>query len=191
MIMDRRSFLKGMMGISVAATVLPLLPPAEVLPEPFVYIAPAVENTPTMGTILRSFGRLGRVRIDDLWFPLEDASIQMFRRHEPLRIERDGLGHVWIPEGKTHLVNAPWQVQLWSPDIAIHQFFPENKKLDFEFDTRSLGVMRFTGSGYVTLTENTYTMAREDESDSALFSIVLEGDEKFQRYGESKEAEKL
>src|SRR5690348_14506847 len=82
---DRRGFLKGLLGISMAATVLPMLPAIDPVDgKPFVIQGETMADAPTTGTVLRSMGRLGRVRIEDVWLPLEDASISMFRRHAPL-----------------------------------------------------------------------------------------------------------
>ena len=181
---DRRGFLKGLLGISIAAVTLPLLPPVTAAPES-ISILPAAEIE---REIEKVFGRLGRVKIEDAWFPLEDASISMYRRHVP-PLHRLGSNMVTYETAQsTSLVNSPWQIEVWSPDMSIHRFFDGPDRLSFEFETGAYGFSRpvnFTGVGYITTIENVITRGIDEGQEQALFSLILEGDEKLKRYGDS------
>lgn len=198
--MDRRSFLKGMLGISVAVAVLPLLPGPEVVAEASI-LAPIIEF-PNPASIL---GRLGRVRIDKTWFPLEDASFTMFRRHAPkvlympgsrygeyLQVNKEYLPIPLSTSGQGgNLVNSPWQVEIWTPDEEIRRFFGNPKKLEFEFNTR---MASFVGHGFLTQMESEIRNIQfmpEEGAPPALFSVRLEGDTKLRRFGDVSESDFL
>jgi len=170
---DRRGFLKGMLGISIAAAALPLLPPAA------AETAAISEWTWKMPpSISEMAGRLGRVRIDRTWFPLEDAAFTMMRRHIPPLYAPSALPGRYDVVMPSELVESPWQLQIWSTEISICEFFAHKDKLEFEFDSRRN--ISFVGNGYLTTTASEeFLWDRE-----ALFSITLEGSEKFRRYGE-------
>lgn len=186
--MDRRSFLKGMLGISMAVAVLPHLPSPDVVAEvPKLFIAPNPASI---------FGRLGRVRIDRTWFPLEDASFTMFRRHSrPLYMPNPTLlpGKEYPPTSfstaaqvEHSLINSPWQVQVWTPDESVLNFFASADEMEFEFDARRAS---FVGNGFVTEMSTDIRHEWEDGAPPSLFSITLEGDRKLRRFGEIRESD--
>lgn len=185
--MDRRSFLKGMLGISMAVAVLPHLPGPEIVAETSI-----LDLTPAS-----TFGRLGRVRIENSWFPLEDAAFTMFRRHAPLlHMPNPTLlpGKEYPPTSfstaariEHSLVNSPWQVQLWTPDESVLKFFAETGgEMEFEFDARRAS---FVGNGFVTEMSTDIRHEWEDGAPPSLFSITLEGDRKLRRFGEIRESD--
>lgn len=186
--MDRRSFLKGMLAISAAAVVLPMLPAAEI-----EAAAPSILETAPIIEFTSKMGRLGRVRIDRSWFPLEDAWFTMFRRYAPLRYPSDAIYDVrrplteqeakssFVPAHVGPLVNSPWKVQIWTPDQEVGSFFANMNNLEFEFDTRQAS---FIGNGYLTEMQTENVIGRDIDEDALLFSISLEGDEKLRRFGE-------
>lgn len=176
--MDRRSFLKGMLAISTAAVVLPMLPAAEIEAAPFVIQGETLANAPTTGTVLRSMGRLGRVRIDKMWFPLEDASLTMMRRHARLVSVSD------VVLQPRPLVLSPWQVQIWTPDQEIGSLFANMDELEFEFESRPIS---FVGNGFITQMETENLISGNIDGNPTLFSVTLEGDTKLRRYGEVRE----
>lgn len=188
--MDRRDFLKGMLAISVAAVALPLLPSMEV-----EAAAETVEifKTGAVG-MSEMMGRLGRVRIDRTWFPLEDAEFTMFRRHVPklIRHNYSTSGDTFGPRNTEYpptnfapttseprsLVDSPWQMQIWTPDMGVHDVYNHMEELEFEFNIEHRG---FKGAGYATEMERSFMDNREVDEGPVLFSITLGGSEKFQR----------
>jgi hypothetical protein len=194
--MDRRSFLKGMLAISAAAAVSPFLPPTGVA------VAVAKASILDMAPIIdfSTMGRLGKVRIDRAWFPLEDAVFTMFRRYEPLlrRHNYSTYGDTYGPRNTEYpptsfvpasemrpLIDSPWQVQIWTPDQEIGSFFANINNLEFEFATRQAS---FVGNGFITEMESS-NVIRRDDPDALLFSVTLEGSEKLRRFGEVGEEE--
>jgi len=181
--MDRRSFLKGMLAISAAAAVGPFLPPVGVAEASILDLAPVLDFS--------TMGRLGRVRIDRRWFPLEDATFTMFRRYEPLiHLPNPALLSGEKPTNsdmvyRRQLVDTDWQVQIWTPDQEIGSFFANMNNLEFEFTTRQIS---FVGNGFITEMESS-DVIRRDDPNALLFSVTLEGSEKLRRFGEVGEEE--
>jgi len=185
--MDRRSFLKGMLAISAAAAVGPFLPPTGVI---VAQESKLLEMAPVLD--FSTMGRLGRVRIDRRWFPLEDATFTMFRRYEPLiRLPNPTLLSGEKPTNsdmvyRRQLVDTDWQVQIWTPDQEIGAFFADMSNLEFEFATRQAS---FVGNGYLTEMQSENVIGRDIDKDVLLFSVTLEGSEKLRRFGEVEEEE--
>lgn len=191
--MDRRDFLKGLLAISGAVVALPLLPlpgseVAAAMPS-LLEMAPVLDFTPRV-----ALGRLGRIRIDREWLPLNDASFTMLRRHAPLDFNRKvtpyrqpTVGEQWQPESYTRpLVDSPWEMQLWTPQplASVHKLFDgSGADIEFEFDFgRQERVPNFFGRGCLSKFSTEYTTYMADDAPDAVeFSFVLEGVEKISR----------
>lgn len=169
--MDRRSFLKGMMALAgtAALTTLPLADTDEYAVEVFA------EKGKTDVLEELKYGRLGRVKLNERWFPLEDASITTSRIYsEPIwKVKEDSIGQYEKVAGG-QLISAPWELELFVGEDPEEVW--KEGEISFEIDGRG---MSFSGEGYAN--EYATEMLVRDRGATILYTFSIEGDNRLRR----------
>jgi hypothetical protein len=179
--MNRRDFLKGMLAISAVAAI-PMVGMAPETPASFLDIAPIFEISDYLETEAKKWGRLGRLRVGESWFPLEDASITMRRVHTPKNMGIIGKDYQISPQYPKEypLIASPWKIELaisvWTPnDVWMIEEISQEK--EFEINAGEIG---FMGKGFATTFGFNHTLYPDGEY-IPTYLLTLEGTEKLVR----------
>ncbi len=124
MIMGRRDFLKGLLAITGAVVAAPLL-----FDGSSMAASPSILDMAPIIELSKPMGRLGRVRIDQEWLPLNDAWFTMYRSHTPLHTRSD----VILQDRK--LIDSPWKVELYTAEpLAMSNLLFDGGLSDVPFE---------------------------------------------------------
>lgn len=182
--LNRRDFMKGLLAISGAAVIAPLLPPVGVAAEtPALAAVDVVSDEAVWQTAASQMGRLGRVRLNRTWLPLEDVWIRMKRNFSNLIMAPTSQPGVYQQIQSRQLVDSPWELQLWTSETpALDSGDAESYSNDMvEFEIVPYRSFSFFGRGYMNQfgIDNTIIGRERDNQQPVLtYSFVLEGNEK-------------
>lgn len=137
---NRRDFLKAL-GMAAGAAFVPAIGHKVEADSPFIDLSP-VEDAPVVYSApAQDYGRFGRIRIDGIWYPLDDVSMHISIPPMDLTMP----GDTWRKFASS---SGSWEITGETPAYLPIDAFMARREVAVQFDPKS--EQRYSGNAYIT-----------------------------------------